>query len=114
MFTSFPDGEYEVYIDGDRVIKAIGSNSVMYNTIDQNASILAVSVLNKKGLGGFRGALSDGRIADESWKCSSVYSSGWQNVAFDDSKWPLAIFRSDSKTQVILNVCITLMVLGAS
>ena len=52
-------------------------------------SVVAVIVLsNGNGLGGFVGAMSDGRvITDNSWKCSSACITGWQNVEFDDSKW---------------------------
>ena len=40
---------------------------------------------------GILGSFSNGLLTDESWKCSSNGSSGWNFPYFDDSPWPHAV-----------------------
>ena len=39
---------------------------------------------------GILGSTSNGLLTNGTWKCSSVYYSGWNSPDFDDQEWPLA------------------------
>ena len=42
------------------------------------------------GYFGILGSISNGQVTNETWKCSSVMSSGWNSPNFDDQSWLLA------------------------
>ena len=41
------------------------------------------------------GQFSDGKITDETWKCSLEYFNDWDKVTFDDRLWPPAVDALD-------------------
>ena len=94
-FSSCADDTHIVYVDGKQVNsgpKEIAWNQAVITPIPSNARILAVQATNLwAGQGGWKGAFSDNSVVtDGSWKCSSTFTNGWQNVDFDDSLWPAA------------------------
>ena len=57
--------------------------------IPSNTKVIAVSITNLVGSAGFRAAFSDSSVvSDGSWKCSSTFKMGWQNVDFNANLWP--------------------------
>ena len=93
MFLSCARGSHEVFVDG----KLFNNHSItgdlnqnISTAIPSNAQVIAVKVTNPGGSTGWKGALSDGSVVtDGSWRCTSTYADGWQNVNFNDSKWPV-------------------------
>ena len=66
-------------------------NQAIITPIQSKTQVIAVSITNIAGAAGFKAALSDSSVVtDGSWKCSSTFTNGWQNVGFDDSLWPAA------------------------
>ena len=39
---------------------------------------------------GILGSISNGQVTNETWKCSSVPSPGWNSPDFGDQDWPFA------------------------
>ena len=96
MFSSCADDTHIVYVDGKQVNsnpQKNNMNQAIITPIPSDTRVVAVRVtnLNEGPTGGFRGAFSDNSVVtDGSWKCSEVFTKGWQNVDFDDSLWPAA------------------------
>ena len=85
------DNEMEIFADG----QSLGTDSIWENPtaylVPGNTRVL--SVAGKDYGGGYLGILgstSNGQVTNETWKCSSVLSSGWNSPNFDDQSWPLA------------------------
>ena len=55
-----------------------------------NTRVLSVVGKDYVGYLGLLGSTSNGQVTNETWKCSSVLSSGWNSPDFDDQSWPLA------------------------
>ena len=94
-FSSCADDTHVVYINGKQVNSNPSSNNlnqVIITPIPNDTRVVGVEVTNLwSGPGGWRGAFSDNSVvSDGSWKCSSTFTDGWQNVDFDDSLWPAA------------------------
>ena len=59
--------------------------------VSSNAQVLAVKIVNRLFVGGWRGSFSDGTVlTDRTWKCNSHYYPGWPNANFEDKFWPRA------------------------
>ena len=81
----------EIFADG----KSLGTDSHWANPttyyVPGNTRVL--SVAGKDHDGGYRGILgstSNGQVTNETWKCNSNFSSGWNSPYFDDQDWPFA------------------------
>ena len=69
-------------------------NQEIVTPIPKNIHVIAVHVTNVIDEAGFKAVSSDGRIvSDSSWKCTSVLTSGWQEIDFDDSMWPEPVMK---------------------
>ena len=81
------DDDHIVYIDGKQ--ESTGTFNVTSSTnVPSSATVIAIQVTNIKGPGGFKAAFSDNSVvSDDSWKCSPILTTNWQNVGFDDSLW---------------------------
>ena len=64
-------------------------------------SNLAVRVENTGGYGGFLASLSNGKVTDSSWRCSSLTADGWSSKDFDASIWSPAVVRGGNGLQGI-------------
>ena len=92
-----------MYIDG----KQVNGNTVhiahaqeIVTPLPNSTRVIAVQVTNIVDSAGFKAVSSDGRVVnDGSWKCTSVLSSGWQEVDFNDSSWPPPV------TSINKNIC---------
>ena len=85
------DGYHEVYVDGTQVASN-AFNVTSYVNVPRYVEVIAVQVNANAGTGGFRAAFTDNSVvSDSSWKCSVTFTSGWQNVDFDDSLWSAPI-----------------------
>ena len=59
---------------------------------------------------GILGSTSNGQVTNETWKCSSVLSSGWNSPNFDDQSWLLAKVianHSDSPWGTLNGIAVT-------
>ena len=52
--------------------------------------VIGTNVRDKNNDHGILGSTSNGLLTNGTWKCSSVYYSGWNSPDFDDQEWPLA------------------------
>ena len=99
-FLSCADDSHVVYFDGKQFnnnSKVGDWNQTIATPIPSNTQVIAVAVTNNAGTAGWRGALSDGNaVTDGSWRCTSTYADGWQNVDFDDSSWPVPYMTQTS------------------
>ena len=85
------DDEMEMFADGQSLGTDIGWTQSTTYLVPGNTRVL--SVAGKDYGGGYLGILgstSNGQVTNETWKCSSVLSSGWNSPDFDDQSWPLA------------------------
>ena len=74
-----------------------GWNNVIITPVPKLTRVIAISVTNNVGSTGLKAALSDGSVViDGSWKYMTTLINGWQNLDFDDSKWPDAIATQSS------------------
>ena len=55
-----------------------------------NTRVLSVAGKNNGGPHGILGSTSNGKVTNETWKCSGVLYPGWNSPNFDDQSWPLA------------------------
>ena len=79
----------------DNILNSI-YNKVLVTLIPKNIHLIAVHVSNVMDKAGFKAVASDGSIvSDSSWKCTSVLTSGWQEIDFDDSMWPKPVMKID-------------------
>ena len=81
----------EMFADG----QSLGTDSYWANAttyhVPRNTRVL--SVAGEDFDGGYRGILgstSNGQVTNDTWKCSSSFSSGWNSPDFDDQDWPFA------------------------
>ena len=82
------DDYLKVYVDGKHVASSV-LNVISYINIPSKTKVIATQVTNIVGPGVFRAAFIDySMVTDGSWKCSSIFTSGWQNIDFDDSLRP--------------------------
>ena len=85
------DNEREIFADGQSLgTDTDWSNPTTY-LVPGNTRVL--SVAGKDHGGGYLGILgstSNGQVTNETWKCSSVLSPGWNSPDFDDQDWPFA------------------------
>ena len=101
----------EMFADG----QSLGTDSIWENPttylVPGNTRVL--SVAGKDYGGGYLGILgsaSNGQVTNETWKCSSVLSSGWNSPDFDDQSWPLAkviVNHGDSPWNTINGIAMT-------
>ena len=81
----------EMFADGQSL--GTDSNWVNPTTCHVPGNTRVLSVAGEDYGGGYLGILgstSNGQVTNETWKCSSVLSSGWNSPNFDDQSWPLA------------------------
>ena len=81
----------EMFADGQSL--GTDSNWVNPTTYHVPGNTRVLSVAGEDYGGGYLGILgstSNGQVTNETWKCSSVLSSGWNSPNFDDQSWPLA------------------------
>ena len=85
------DNEREIFADSQSLgTDTDWSNPTTY-LVPGNTRVL--SVAGKDHGGGYLGILgstSNGQVTNETWKCSSVLSPGWNSPDFDDQDWPFA------------------------
>ena len=85
------DNEMEMFADGQSLGTDSDWSKPTTYIVPGNTRVL--SVTGKDYGGGYLGILgstSNGQVTNETWKCSSVLSSGWNSPDFDDQSWPLA------------------------
>ena len=85
------DNEMEIFADGEN----LGADITHWQKpttylVPANTRVLSVAGKDKGGDFGIIGSTSHGLVTNETWKCSSVLSSGWNSPDFDDQDWPLA------------------------
>ena len=74
-------------VNGNTVLSAHAQEIV--TPLPNSTRVIAVQVTNMFEMAGFKAVSSDGRIVSNgSWKCTSVFSSGWLEANFNDSSWP--------------------------
>ena len=81
----------EMFADGQSL--GTDSNWVNPTTYHVPGNTRVLSVAGEDYGGAFRGILgstSNGQVTNETWKCSSVLSPGWNSTDFDDQDWPFA------------------------
>ena len=109
VFKTCAAGIQAIYVDGEQIAKKVtkegrNATTVTAAEVSRNAQILAVSV-SSASVGSFKGwigATSDSSIVtDDSWKCSSTYTSGWQNIDFNDVKWTVPIIKQANSNSCI-------------
>ena len=80
----------EIFADG----QSLGTDSAWRKPttyrVPGNTRVLSVAGKDLGGNFGILGSMSNGLVTDESWKCSSLLSSGWNSPDFDDQDWPFA------------------------
>ena len=81
----------EIFADG----QSLGTDSDWSNPttylVPGNTRVLSVAGENTEGaFRGILGSTSNGEMTNETWKCSSVLSPGWNSPDFDDQDWPFA------------------------
>ena len=81
----------EMFADG----QSLGTDSNWGNPttylVPGNTRVLSVAGEDYgDGYFGILGSTSNGQVTNETWKCSSVLSSGWNSPDFDDQSWSLA------------------------
>ena len=80
----------EMFADG----QSLGTDSNWKNPttyhVPRNTRVLSVAGKDTGGALGMLGSTSNGQVTNETWKCSSVLSSGWNSPDFDDQDWPFA------------------------
>ena len=62
------------------------TNSTPY-LVPGNTRVLSVAGKDSWVALGKLGSTSNGQVTNETWKCSSVLSSGWNSPNFDDQDW---------------------------
>ena len=84
------DNEMEMFADG----QSLGTDSNWQNPttyhVPRNTRVLSVAGKDTGHALGILGSTSNGQVTNETWKCSSVLSSGWNSPDFDDQDWPFA------------------------
>ena len=81
----------EIFADG----QSLGTDSNWRNPttylVPGNTRVLSVAgkELGQKN-SAILGSTSNGLVTNETWKCSSVLSPGWNSPDFDDRDWPFA------------------------
>ena len=84
------DNEMEMFADG----QSLGTDSDWSKPttyfVPGNTRVLSEAGKDYGGYLGILGSTSNGQVTNETWKCSSVLSSGWNSPDFDDQSWPLA------------------------
>ena len=84
------DDKMEMFADGQSLgTDVYWANSTTY-LVPGNTRVLSVAGENTGGPLGILGSTSNGQVTNETWKCSSVLSPGWNSPAFDDQDWPFA------------------------
>ena len=109
VFKTCAAGIQAIYVDGEQIAEKVtkegrSATTVTAVEVSRNAQILAVSVSSASvgSLQGWIGAASDGSIVtDDSWKCSSTYTAGWQNIYFNDIKWTAPIIKQTNSNSCI-------------
>ena len=81
----------EIFADGE----SLGTDSYWGNSttylVPGNTGVLSVAGNNTGGKDfGILGSTSNGQATDGTWKCISIFSSGWNSPDFDDQDWPFA------------------------
>ena len=85
------DNSMEIFADGQSLGTDIDWSNPTTYLVPGNTRVL--SVAGKDYGGGYLGILgstSNGQVTNETWKCSSVLSPGWNSPDFDDQDWPFA------------------------
>ena len=81
----------EMFADGQRLGTDSDWRKPTTYFVPGNTRVLSVAGKdNGRGYLGLLGSTSNGQVTNETWKCSSVLSSGWNSPDFDDQSWPLA------------------------
>ena len=85
------DNKMEMFADG----QSLGTDNNWGNPttylVPGNTRVLSVAGKDHGGGHfGILGSTSNGQVTNETWKCSSVLSSGWNSPDFDDQDWPFA------------------------
>ena len=77
----------EMFVDGKSL--GVDGDWKVSNTYLIPGDTRVISVLGQDS--GFQygilGSFSNGLVTNESWKCSSVHSPGWNSPDFDDEHW---------------------------
>ena len=81
--------------------KPLGWASSIRFILPLGASNLAVHVENVNGQIRFLASLSNGKVTDSSWRCSSLTADGWSSEDFDASIWSPAVVRGGNGLQGI-------------
>ena len=95
MLSTCANNSHIVYVDGKQVNSNPQENEynqTILTPIPNKTKVIAVSITNYGGEPGFKAALSNTSVvSDDSWKCSSTFTDGWQKIGFDDSSWLPAV-----------------------
>ena len=80
----------EMFADGQSLATDSNWTNPTTYLVPGNTRVLSVAGESIGGPLGILGSTSNGQVTNETWKCSSVLSSGWNSPDFDDQSWPLA------------------------
>ena len=85
------DNEMEMFADGQSLGTDSNWRKPTTYRVPGNTRVLSVAGEDYgSGFLGILGSISNGQVTNETWKCSSVMSSGWNSPNFDDQSWLLA------------------------
>ena len=81
----------EMFVDGKSL--GVDDNWKVSSTylIPGDTRVISVKGKNNKGRYGILGSFSNELVTNESWKCCSVRSPGWNSPDFDDRNWSHAV-----------------------
>ena len=84
------DNVMEIFADGQSLGKGSDWTKPTTYHVPGNTRVLSVAGEHYGQYFGILGSISNGQVTNETWKCSSVPSPGWNFPNFDDQDWPFA------------------------
>lgn len=102
-FTITVDNMLELYIDGVPILNLPNRNNWKDpDSVNMNCSTKVIAVKgtdDRIKRASILASTDDGYVmTNASWKCTSVYYTGWELVTYDDSNWPAAYITADHQT----------------
>lgn len=87
---------FHLYFDGIEVQNLPNANNFLIADtvpIPCSTRVIGAESIDLVSWRGIKGSTSDGYVVtNNTWKCSNVAQTGWPKVAFDDSRWPAAVY----------------------
>ena len=86
------DNTMEMFADGRSLGKDNGNWGIAVTySVPGDTRVISVAGQDWAVPFGVLGSFSNGLVTNESWRCSSTLSPGWNSPDFDDQQWPFAV-----------------------